>query len=490
MTSRDLGADVARALARSSDGAGPQGIREPPEAGPGAPSRGPILVAWSGGLDSTVLLDLVLHDERVRAAAGGGPIAAHLDHAMRPDSAEAARALAATAAEWGVEFHGHRLETPPASEAEARHLRYAWLSEVADAVGADRIWTAHHADDQVETVLFRILRGTGVQGLVGIPARRDRIVRPFLLVDEPVGRTDLAAHAAAHGLPVRADPTNEQPIATRNRLRNEVLPLLNDVVPGARDALLRLARNAERGAAELDALVDRLLPPDGIPAELWARADEPLRRALLRGAARRMGVALSEAATAAAMDLPPDAQSGRGVDLPSDLRLEREFDRWRLRRSGALARAGAGGGAPNQLEIPAPSASARAGASASAGADGGVVDVGGRALRATWRAEWRTGGARPADSPPDLSLDLPSAAFPLTLRAWREGDRITLDFGTTAVAKAWAEARVPRLERYRRWVLVDRGGAVLAAEGLGPARSDDTIEGPPIRLHLRLDLDA
>jgi tRNA(Ile)-lysidine synthetase-like protein len=460
---------------------------EEPRTGGGA--RGPIVVAWSGGLDSTVLLDLVLHDERVRRLVGP-PIAAHLDHAMRPDSAADARALRDTAGAWGVEFRTHRLASAPNSEAEARELRYAWLGGVATAVDAREIWTAHHADDQIETVLFRVLRGTGLHGLEGIPARRDRIRRPFLQLEDPLHRADLSAYSRARALPIRIDASNEQPLATRNRLRHEVLPLLEDVVPGSRSALLRLARNAGRTASELDAVVDRLLtldgaadgapggPANGPSADLWAGADRPLRRALLRGAARTMGVALSEGATLAAMDLPPDAQSGRGVDLPGGLRFEREFDRWRLIRSGSGGRKGALGEG-GSLEIPDPT-------DGYPGADGpaaeGSADLGGR----TVHARWRVGG----EAPDHIALVLPASAFPLVLRAWQDGDRITLPFGTTSVAKAWSESRVPRRERRHRWVLADGRGQILAAEGLGPARSDGTIEGPPIRLQLRLDVDA
>jgi tRNA(Ile)-lysidine synthetase-like protein len=452
---RNLGAEVARALEASGDH---------------SKADAPIVVAWSGGLDSTVLLDLVLHHEGLRALTGP-PIAAHLDHAMRPESAADARALQDTAAAWGVEFRTHRLTAPPTSESEARVLRYEWLEGLATDLDAHEIWTAHHADDQIETVLFRILRGTGVHGLEGIPGRRERIRRPFLQVADPVHRADLSAHADARALPIRFDASNDEPSAARNRLRHEVLPLLEEVVPGAGDALLRLARNAERVSSELNALVAHVLASDGLSADLWACAEPPLRRALLRGAARRKGVALSEAATLAAMDLPPDSQSGRGVDLPGGLRFEREFDRWRVFR----VHRGTGPDAAQRsgdLEIPDPSGMPE-------GRGSGTLVMDGRTLRATWRIDHA--------GPDHLGLEVPPSAFPLTLRAWREGDRIRLSFGTTSVAKAWSESRVSRRERPRRWVLADRRGTLLAAEGLGRARSDDTIEEPRIRFQLRLD---
>ncbi|HKK93742.1 MAG TPA: tRNA lysidine(34) synthetase TilS [Longimicrobiales bacterium] len=493
VAARDLGAELADALAASL--VEPQEGRREVDPGPKAATPGTIVLAWSGGVDSSVLLHLLLHDARVAAAVGDPRVVvAHLDHAMRPDSAAAAAVLVRTAEAWGVDVRSHRLAAAPESEEEARGLRYAWLAGVADELAAEEIWTAHHADDQAETVLFRALRGTGIAGLTGIPARRGRVRRPFLLLPRPVWRADLQRYAVQHDLPVLPDPSNDEPVATRNRIRNEVMPLLADIVPGAAEALLRLARNAARASDEADALAEFALSraddseshapraSDGIPAHLWAESERPLRRALVRHLADRAGVALSEAATLAVLDLPPDSQSGRGVDLPGGLRFEREFDRWRLFSP-------AGADAPSdrreRIEFTPPAAG-----SGSPGArTSGSVWLGGRERV----VRWAVGEVEaPGDEPASLRLHVPRSRFPLTLRAWRPGDRITRSFGTTPVAKVWAEARVPRRDRTRRWVLADREGTVLAAEGLGAARLDRTIEGSsatPVTLHLRLDVE-
>ncbi len=505
---RDLGAELADALeADVSSGFGTEEA-EASAAGPSSASaRDTILLAWSGGLDSTVLLHLLLSDERVAAATGDARIvAAHLDHGMRSDSAAAAAAARRTAEEWGVEYRTHRLSASPESEADARTRRYAWLTQVADEVAAREIWTAHHADDQAETVLFRVVRGTGVAGLAGIPVRRGRLRRPFLMLPRAVWRDDLRRYAERRKLPVLSDPSNEEPVATRNRLRNEAIPLLSEIVPGAAAALVRLGRNASRAADEAEALVDLALEfvrdaeevgapdrgaqdrasqdrgardrasrePPGIPARLWGDAGRPLRRALVRQLAKRSGTVLSEAATAAVLDLPADSQSGRGVDLPGGLRFEREFDHWRLFRSTAP-------------DLPADRR------------ERVEIQVDGSGKGRAWfgtrprTVVWTTGTGATGDAATGSAhLQLPASRFPLTIRAWEPGDRIARSFGTTAVAKLWSETRVPRRERTSRWVLVDRDGTVVAAEGLGAARLGRTIEGSsdtPVTLHLRLDVE-
>ena len=138
-----------------------------------------VLAAVSGGADSVVLLHLLRFagDE-----LGITVSAAHFDHAMRPGSAPDAEWVAGLCAAWGVPLVRRRADRALRSEAEAREARYAFLAGARGRVEADWIATAHHADDQAETVLFRALRGTGVAGLAGIApvdAAR-RLVRPLL----------------------------------------------------------------------------------------------------------------------------------------------------------------------------------------------------------------------------------------------------------------------------------------------------------------------
>src|SRR5690606_2706850 len=127
--------------------------------------RGVLVVAFSGGVDSTVLLHLLRS-----ARPAFELVAAHFDHRMREESAEDAAWAARLCAEWNVDFELGVAGGPLRGEDAARRARYGFLREVAARRGTG-IATAHHADDQAETVLFRILRGTGMRGLAGIPSR-------------------------------------------------------------------------------------------------------------------------------------------------------------------------------------------------------------------------------------------------------------------------------------------------------------------------------
>jgi len=204
------------------------------------------VVAVSGGGDSVGLLR-VLH--AVAPGAGLTLSVAHLDHGARGEASRADAAFVADLARsLGLPCDtGHWAATRPGHfEADARRARYAWLAGVARARGATALAVGHTRDDQAETVLHRVLRGTGLRGLAGIPARRAlgdglTLVRPVLTVS----RDEVRDHLAGLGQPFRDDPTNADPARTRARLRHDLLPkLAADYNPQIADALVRLARLA------------------------------------------------------------------------------------------------------------------------------------------------------------------------------------------------------------------------------------------------------
>ena len=209
-----------------------------------------LLVAVSGGPDSLALLH-ALHALRDELSFGDLQ-AAHLDHGLRgADSASDATFVASFCAHLGVPCHlgladvAGIAETRKLSTQQAARLaRYRFLEATADAAGAERIATGHTQDDQVETVLLNILRGSGLDGLRGIPARRGRFVRPLL----DVARAEVNTYCEAHGLTPRLDVSNlATDHYTRNRLRLELLPqLAREYNPGVREALLRLSQIAAR----------------------------------------------------------------------------------------------------------------------------------------------------------------------------------------------------------------------------------------------------
>lgn len=216
-----------------------------------------LVAAFSGGLDSTALL---LGLSRL----GLDAVAAHLDHGLDEGSAGRAAAAAEAAARLGAPFLAERRAVPAlrkpgeSPEAAARRIRYGFLEEVRDRLGARWVATAHHRDDQAETVLLRLLFGSGLAGLSGIRAVHGRIVRPLLEVPRAVLREEVEAA----GLPWCEDPANADLAVPRNRVRRLVLPAL-DVEPYQ---LARLADRALRATAALDRRLADLLdirPLDG-----------------------------------------------------------------------------------------------------------------------------------------------------------------------------------------------------------------------------------
>src|SRR5687767_12137918 len=183
------------------------------------PSDGHVLVACSGGLDSVVLLHLFRESAEL---LGVRVSAAHFDHAMRDDSGADADWVAGLCRAWTIPLLRDRAQQNLRAEADARVARYAFLERAAASAGADRIATGHHADDQAETVLFRLLRGTGLDGLSGIPVRRGQVIRPLLLAS----REELESYARSHRLSWREDLSNRSLAFARNRIRTGLLPAI------------------------------------------------------------------------------------------------------------------------------------------------------------------------------------------------------------------------------------------------------------------------
>ncbi len=215
-----------------------------------------LLLALSGGLDSVVLLDLL---DRLRHELDLGLHVAHFDHQLRPDSGGDSRFAAELAAARGLpctcgsgDVAGHARRHRLSLEAAARELRYAFLDEVALATGCQYLALAHHADDQAETLLLRLLRGSGTTGLGAMrPVRQGRYLRPLLAVERNV----LATYAQTEGLEFREDPSNRDLRFVRNRVRRELIPQLQAQY---NPALVQvLGRTAQILQAE-DSLLDEL----------------------------------------------------------------------------------------------------------------------------------------------------------------------------------------------------------------------------------------
>lgn len=210
---------------------------------------GSLVVAVSGGTDSTALL-LLLAD--LAPDLGVVLHAAHFDHRIRRTGAADAQFVTDLAARAGATIHVGRAERRLASEDDARRSRYAFLERVAAERRATAVATGHTRDDQAETVLLHLTRGSGITGLAAMRPSRAGIVRPLLCID----RADAAAVCAAAGIAPRDDPSNRSLRYARNRIRRRVLPELARINPQVSGALARLADAAaavaasQRGRAE------------------------------------------------------------------------------------------------------------------------------------------------------------------------------------------------------------------------------------------------
>lgn len=281
---------------------------------------GLVLCAVSGGRDSMAMLHLL----SALAGEGGFRVAAaHFNHRLRPTAdrdetfvrdwcRERKIPLTCGAGDVG-EFAARE---GLGIEDAARKLRYAFLETAARDMGADRVATAHHREDNAETVLLHLLRGSGLQGLCGIAPVRGNIVRPLL----ETSRTEIDAYVTRHNVPYVEDESNRDTRFTRNRLRLEVLPLLEEMAPGAAG---RIAAAAELLREENDHLrreAEALLPEaeDGavmLPVPVLNRQDASMGRRLVRGMGRKLGAELTREQTEAVLSL----KSGGYLDLPENL---------------------------------------------------------------------------------------------------------------------------------------------------------------------------
>ena len=230
-----------------------------------APAAKKLVVAVSGGPDSLALLHALLH---LRAPLSLKLHGAHLNHGLRGDAGAKDAAFVADSfsradipyAAENADVASYRAAHRLSLEEAARDVRYAFLGRVASEVDADAMALGHTADDQAETVLMHVIRGTGLTGLRGMEpsVRRTLGDREVLLVRPLLGvsRTDTQGYCRALDTEPREDESNRSLEMARNRIRRELLPLLEKHNPAVRDALVRLSRSAAKDVAHLDSEVE------------------------------------------------------------------------------------------------------------------------------------------------------------------------------------------------------------------------------------------
>lgn len=426
-----------------------------------------MLIALSGGGDSLALLRLLAE---LRPHRRLELYAAHLDHGLRDASREEALRVIGMAGQVGVPCRVSRARALAGGQDTYREARYRFLEAEADRLGADRIALAHQADDQIETVLFRLLRGTGVRGLGGIPMRRGRFVRPLL----GFRREELRAELHRRGLEWIEDGSNEDVRFARPRIRHEVLPALVGASGGRVESILaelgehaaRVDRALDRRAARrlVEAVEFRGNPDAGaqIARSGSADYDRAVLARILRKLAQNQGFRLSRGGTRSAVEFIRRGRSGGSVDVGGGLRLRREFDRFVLAPRTPPS-------ADRELEI----------ISASAGR--GTMELGGAVFGVAW------GDAAGSSGRGWVAEVDAGAGFPLRLRGPRPGDRIRTKAGSRKVKKLLNERRVPLSERRRVPVLESADGRVLWIVGHSTPPGTEASRGA---LRLRVEAGA
>ncbi|MEU4190614.1 tRNA lysidine(34) synthetase TilS [Kribbella sp. NPDC026611] len=296
------------------------------------PSGTTVLVACSGGTDSLALAAATAFEAPKLGLRAGAVV---VDHGLQSDSAHVAEAAAGQCRGLGldpVQVRPVEVGTDGGPEAAARSARYDALREAANELGADVVLLAHTRDDQAETVLLGLGRGSGARSLAGMAGAVGLLRRPFL----EVPRATTAAACIAEGLRPWHDPHNDDPAYTRVRVRHEVLPVLEEALgPGVVEALARTAGLLRADADALDLIAadvaeTTLSRAEGeVHCDIGMLADEPtaIRTRVLRQAALEAGCRATDltAGHVASVDaLVTDWRGQRWIDLPQGIRAIRK----------------------------------------------------------------------------------------------------------------------------------------------------------------------
>lgn len=425
-----------------------------------------VLVAVSGGPDSVACLLILL---RLRQRFGFEVTAAHFDHQLRPESGadrEWVRALCERLEVTCLTGEGDvaraAREQRRGIEETARLLRYQFLGFIAGEKRADCVATGHTADDQAETVLLRIARGTGVRGLRGmLPSANlpgspgQRVIRPLL----GTTRQETQGFCEAAGITALTDPTNAELAAARNLVRHRVLPALREVNPGVRETLLALATHAREAFAETE------------------------RRSHLAQPRSRSAVgALFERSTLA--DLPTEALTLVIEREAAFLKADVEVNRTRLANLKQVLASGSGEAVFGQVAVEASCGQVRIGPPVLPDPfPTKVLNVPGATVAGGWRVDVSTAPVPAPEGALVVAIDADRVKGVLRARHPTAGDRLLYHGVERKLADVFANAHVPRWER-RQALAVIAGEVVLAAFTPAAAFASDS-GGQGDRLFLR-----
>lgn len=405
-----------------------------------------VLLAVSGGADSTALL---VGTALVRERLGLTVEVATLDHGLRPEAGEEARAVERLAARHALRCHVRQLHLRPGAgvEQRARQARYEALEAIRQERGLTVIATAHTASDQAETLLMRLARGSALRGAASILPRRGTVVRPLL----ERTREELEAFLQEQGTGFVTDPMNADPRLFRVRVRREVLPALSRAagfpVAERLAAFTRMAVEDDALLEELAAMAwQRLVLKDGGLDAVGVRALEPpLRRRVLVRLLAQEGAVVD------------DATLGRALDAVAQGRFTTLSHGLQLRATGGVVRCIRSRVAPvlGSLSL------------SREGSSGALEGTG-----------WRFAVGPAPGAPGALQLILPEdTRWPLTVRTRRPGDRIRGARGSRKLQDVFVDLRVPAERRDLHPVVTDGDGRLLWVPGLWAPPAGKVVSG-------------
>lgn len=422
-----------------------------------------VLVGISGGADSVCLLHVLW---ALQGELGIRVLAAHVNHGIRGEEADRDQEFVRSlCARWDVPLFEENIQVRELAKEEGisletagRLARYRFFSRIAGEQGITKTATAHNRNDQAETVLMRILRGTGIDGLAGIQyCRRDGVIRPLLDVE----REEIEAYCAAHGLRYCTDSTNGENSYTRNRIRNQLIPELQaQFNPGIVQTLSVLAENMAEDGGFIDGYTRRLYRRINSPAPAkkpvvldiasLAMVEPCVRIRLVRLAARdAMGdaYALERRHVDAVLDLL-EKETGAQAELPGGLRAAVRYG-WLAFETLEETAA--------QRERPAFSDSIHY-----------AVELGRTYDMEDWSVTLELGDPDAVLRPNQMILDYDKVRdLSLEVRTRRRGDRIAVyrDGRTRKLKDFMIDLKIPRLERGTVPLLCADGGEVVAVIG-------------------------
>jgi len=426
-----------------------------------------IMVAFSGGADSTALLALLTE---LKNEYGLTLFAAHLNHGLREAADNDEKAARRTAEKLGAPFVSGKAGPPPDSnvEAWARESRYDFLEKKAIEAGASRIAVAHTADDSAETMLINLVRGAGLTGLSGIAPVRESgrpgvaIIRPLIRAT----RTEIIEYLEGKGLPWVEDESNRDPRFVRNRIRNEVMPVLESMNPAVRETLARTAEVTRRELSTLREagreLLDRASDKEGtiLYLDAWTlmEASAGLRAAAYREAVEEVSGTLMRLSAIHLDDLdglvmkgPPNAC----LDLPG-LKVLRLGAKLAIGRPADVDELAGSFGPLEEVTLAVP---------------GSVTIAGPHGTEYRIEAELVKGGEDFPDPSAEAWLVAEVDGRELIIRPRREGDRYTPagTGGTRKLKNVLNELKVPAHER-DRWPIFELDGEIVWVPGVRPSQ--------------------